>query len=235
MIAAQATPVLAPFARRDATVVESGDPTVLAQLVDGRAGLAIWTRPFAEDTAAELAALDAAALPSVAFEADAGDIGAMLADGARAVPIPPPVARVFEDAADLARRFAALTGAERVFTKLEMVANDACGRLHQDEVAQRMIVTYRGPGTQWLPPEHEAALGGERRAVPPGLLRSVPVFAVALFAGLLGGGGRAILHRSPPIAGTGAARLALTINEALGHDEDDVADALAGRRRAVAA
>lgn len=120
---------------------------------------------------------------------------------------------IVADVAVQARRFADSTGATHVALKLEIIRDNACRKLHHDYVAYRQVCTYRGPGTQWLPRHHEAALGDERVAVPDEWLRSVPRFAAALFTGRLLAGANPILHRSPPIAGTGAIRLVLTINE----------------------
>lgn len=120
---------------------------------------------------------------------------------------------IVADVASQAQHFAEITGSLQLGLKLEMVRDNACRKLHHDYVAHRLVCTYRGPGTQWLPREHEPALGNEREIVPDHWLASVPRFAAALFAGVLLPGARPILHRSPPIAGTGEVRLVLTINE----------------------
>ena len=124
-----------------------------------------------------------------------------------------PQAWVVADIASQVKRFAELSGTMRVALKLEVISDNACSKLHHDYVAHRLVCTYRGPGTQWLGREHETALGDERDTVPDGWLKAVPRFAAALFTGRLLPGVRPILHRSPPIAGTGTVRLVLTINE----------------------
>jgi hypothetical protein len=123
------------------------------------------------------------------------------------------LALVLTDVGRQARHFADLTGATALALKLERVADDACRKLHHDYVPHRLVVTYRGPGTQWLPRAHEPALGDERLNVPADWLCDVPRFTAALFAGRLLPGGNPVLHRSPPILGTGQVRLVLTINE----------------------
>ena len=120
---------------------------------------------------------------------------------------------IVADVAAQARRFADMTGTMHLALKLEVIHDNACRKLHHDYVAHRLVCTYRGPGTQWLPRAHEAALGDEREIVPDHWLAPVSRFAAALFAGVLLPGARPILHRSPPIAGTGEVRLVLTINE----------------------
>jgi hypothetical protein len=120
---------------------------------------------------------------------------------------------IVADVASQTRRFADMTGSLQLGLKLEVVRDNACRKLHHDYVAHRLVCTYRGPGTQWLAREHEPALGDEREIVPDHWLAPVPRFAAALFAGVLLPGARPILHRSPPITGSGEVRLVLTINE----------------------
>ena len=72
----------------------------------------------------------------------------------------------------------------------------------------RLNATYRGPGTQWLPPERaEAALRSQRRYRGP--LNELPRFSVGLFKGVVQAGNGAIVHRSPPVARHGLTRLFL--------------------------
>jgi len=84
---------------------------------------------------------------------------------------------------------------------LETRANDACLRFHADNVSLRMICTYRGAGTQWLP-VHAVDLdplghGGNGRASS---VSEIPTGAVAVMKGLRypDGGDHALVHRSPP-------------------------------------
>jgi len=81
----------------------------------------------------------------------------------------------------------------------------------------RLNATYRGPGTQWPPLELAArALRAQRRY--RGALNELPRFAVGLFKGEGRAGSAAILHRSPPIAGSGITRLFLCLNEDMNED-----------------
>ncbi len=108
----------------------------------------------------------------------------------------------------LARRFAAVTGAGALELRVEGVADDACRKLHADWTDVRLLLTLAGLGT-----EHA---GGDDPGAP---LRRVPTGHVALLKGRLfpgAGPGRhpPCLHRSPPLAGTGARRLLLVMNRA---------------------
>lgn len=173
------------------------------------ADLTIWRRtvpPIAD-------ALDALLfdeLPDLRLEGPAHDIVASLIALAELGDLPASLAWVYRDAAALVRRFVSRDGSGKFAARLEPVATDACKLLHHDYVPLRLVCTYRGPGTEWLPRAHEAKVGAERRDVPPGLLRIVPRFAPALFTGRLNPGARPLLHRSPRFAGD--TRLVLTVN-----------------------
>ena len=107
-----------------------------------------------------------------------------------------------DDAAMLARRFAALMGVDNVRLRVEAIAGDACRKFHADYTDVRLITSWAGPGTDWLP--LGAAEGGHRR---------VPTGWIGLFKGhLFGEGHPPCIHRSPPISGTGQRRLVLGID-----------------------
>jgi hypothetical protein len=130
-----------------------------------------------------------------------------------------------------------LSGERRLRIKLHRCDGDECRQFHVDHVTLRLITTYAGPGTDWL--EDGAArrehLGG--RGLPRNRsvddvnnaivadwtrVHRLPRFAVALFRGAVAHGPGAptpgIIHRSPPIAGTGIKRLRLVIDPADSHD-----------------
>lgn len=116
------------------------------------------------------------------------------------------------DIGELAGRFAALLRIERVAIRLEVVETDACRRFHADYVAVRLICTYTGPGTQWLANDDAAALAPGAEP-PAATIRSIATGDVALFKGR-DRSDTPIVHRSPPIVGTGARRLVLVIDPA---------------------
>jgi len=118
------------------------------------------------------------------------------------------------DLAHLVRLFADAAGAWSVAVRLERLDTDACRVFHADFVGIRLLCTYAGPGTQWLPNRSavRAALGsGDNAAIcpRPDAIRALPRFAVGLFKGDAwpGNRGNGIVHRSPPVAGTGQTRL----------------------------
>ena len=75
----------------------------------------------------------------------------------------------------------------------------------------RLITTYIGPGTEYVDPADAGrALDDQRDYTGP--LNRVPAFGVAVFKGSSGPSGMGVVHRSPPIAGTGLHRLVLCVN-----------------------
>lgn len=150
------------------------------------------------------------------------------------VPVREQGGRAFlDDIAHLTARFAEMMSLDHVDLRLDHVRDDACWKFHCDRVALRLICTYRGPGTEYVPECHrEQALARQRFYYGP--LRRLSRFSVALFQGTLSGdtqeqspkdsgsmhmnpdqnspGQEGVVHRSPPIAGTGVSRLVLCLN-----------------------
>ena len=117
------------------------------------------------------------------------------------------------DIAKLVQVFSRITASAHVDVRLERVDDDACWKFHRDSVDARLLTTYRGPTTEWVQPAH-----GERAILEQegftGPLEHLGIDDVALFKGTQAAGtGRGIVHRSPPIIGTGCVRLLLCLNE----------------------
>lgn len=117
------------------------------------------------------------------------------------------------DITSLAEVFAVLMSAEFLRMRLAVVTTNACRKFHIDAITARLICTYRGTGTQY----GIAANGADPERVftvqtgAPILLRGTqwPVQPP-----------KGLLHRSPPIEGTGEARLVLVLDPVLDTDED---------------
>ena len=116
------------------------------------------------------------------------------------------------DLANLIQVFAGITASARVDLRLERVNDDACWKFHRDSVDARLITTYRGPTTEWVKPSHgERAIREQKEFSGP--LERLGAHDVAIFKGSRASTGNGIVHRSPPIAGTGCTRLLLCINQ----------------------
>ncbi|MEI9985701.1 MAG: DUF1826 domain-containing protein [Aliidongia sp.] len=109
---------------------------------------------------------------------------------------------------DLAARFALLAQSDLVDLRLEAMTHDGCWRFHKDRVRLRLLATYCGPATQIVAAEHAAQALRQQRAYD-GPIEALSNGDVALFKGDHAEPGSGVVHRSPPVQGTGAARLLL--------------------------
>lgn len=132
---------------------------------------------------------------------------------ARGTPEGPERERLIDDAAAMADIFAGLTGAPYLRLRFDVVTTNACRRFHVDAVTVRLVCTYRGTGTQY-------GIGG--KGGDPQRIYTVPTGSPILLRGTLWPEKPAsgLLHRSPPIEGTGETRLVLVLDPVTDPDED---------------
>ncbi|MFM7199357.1 MAG: DUF1826 domain-containing protein [Myxococcota bacterium] len=102
---------------------------------------------------------------------------------------------------------------------LSLLAHDACRQLHYDYLRLRLIVTYAGPGTEWLSEDGVDRAALESRwskaekanahIAREGALRQAQTGEVLLLKGAAwpGNSARGVVHRSPPIQALGLKRL----------------------------
>ncbi|WP_058746700.1 DUF1826 domain-containing protein [Sphingomonas yabuuchiae] len=173
-----------------------GDPAVLATIGQPQVTLAVWQRP------SPLPAPDLADFPAIRFAADMPSVASGVREALGALPSQPWHETLAVDVARLALLYATWTGEERVEVRIERVTGNGCWKFHADYVGLRLISTYCGQATQWLPQ------GATDDTAP----RALAAGDVGLFKGRERAGDRAIIHRSPPIAGTGEDRLLLVID-----------------------
>ncbi len=120
--------------------------------------------------------------------------------------------RLVGDINDLVIEFADITRSEDVDVRLERISHDACWKFHRDSIETRLIMTYRGPTTEWVKHAHaEQAIDEQREYEGP--LERLGDGDVAIFKGSDASPNRGIVHRSPPIEGTGLTRLLLCLNQ----------------------
>lgn len=126
----------------------------------------------------------------------------------------------------LAGQLGTLLGCRYVQARLYVQRSDGCRKIHADNVSVRVICTYVGPGTEWLPNQdlvrrhlgasHVDLKTANRLVLRPGAaVRQCEPFEVLLLKGNAhpGNRGRGAAHRSPPLEASGAARLVLKIDE----------------------
>lgn len=189
-----------------------------AALRAARVSSVLVTRP----RLASLEALDArcATLPefelSRAVLSDTDDLSALLAR----LPDGPERALLHEDMLALLRAFAAASGDLTVHIGLALTRQDECSRFHHDSLRLRLLCTYVGPGTEWLPAHavHAPALGSPHHhsqdviADPEAICRARTHHVLWMKGNRFGFGHAACVHRSPPIRHLGLSRLVLRIS-----------------------
>jgi hypothetical protein len=113
--------------------------------------------------------------------------------------------RLIDDIAALSEIFAGIMQARWLRLRLDLVTTDACRNFHIDAVTARLICTYRGSGTQY---------GISTDGDEPRRVFSVPTGAPILLRGTLWPERprSGLLHRSPPINGTGESRSVLVLD-----------------------
>ncbi|WP_298934709.1 DUF1826 domain-containing protein [uncultured Ruegeria sp.] len=117
-----------------------------------------------------------------------------------------------EDISDLAARFAEVMRAPYLRLRLDAITTNACRKFHVDAIYARLICTYRGTGTQY-----GISLDGE----DPKRVFTVGTGSPMVMRGTLWPQNppSGLLHRSPPISGTGETRLVIVIDPIFDADE----------------
>ena len=114
----------------------------------------------------------------------------------------------------LADLFFSVGETRAVTMRLVTTDEDGCRRFHADSTSLRLLCTYRGPGTEWLTDEQVDRSAQRAGAANDDIVRFGEPSAFAPFwVGILkgtaypGNAGRGLVHRSPPIAGSGQTRV----------------------------
>ncbi|KAJ55815.1 hypothetical protein ACMU_08555 [Actibacterium mucosum KCTC 23349] len=110
-----------------------------------------------------------------------------------------------DDIAQLSRAFANLMEAPYLRLRLDAITTNACRKFHIDAVTARLVCTYRGQATQY---------GMAERGHVPNEIESVPSACPVVLRGTRwpDDAPTGLLHRSPPIEGTGETRLLLVLD-----------------------
>ncbi|MEJ6392659.1 DUF1826 domain-containing protein [Gymnodinialimonas sp. 2305UL16-5] len=168
---------------------------------------AIWRRQLVQEFQSWVNALEPSCLPQgrvVVQPHKVHTVLASLCETSQTLPCPQR-AQLIDDIADLADIFSDLMNAPYLRLRLQAVTSNACRKFHIDAVTARLVCTYRGTGTQYGVSPH----GNE-----PARIFTVPTGAPILLRGTrwpeIPASG--LLHRSPPIEGTGETRLVLVLD-----------------------
>lgn len=197
-------------------VIHTDTAARLEQIKEPGRELVIWRRELPLCLRHWLNGLDAGALPDLRLLAHLSDFNDALTtelDHQR-IACGAPRAMLVADIVQLAKTFHGLTAhtpREPIDVRIEALNHNACWKFHRDNVEARLLTTYRGSGTQWIDPAFsDRAL--EEQDTYSGPIENMVAGDVGIFRGRCAGDGAGIVHRSPPIAGTGETRLLLCLD-----------------------
>lgn len=190
------------------------DPASLGVFREPGCAAAVWRRQTPPDVQSWLDGLDPDILPRgrviLPTNAVAETVGHLC--DMSGLPAGPERDWLQQDIVSLADMFADLMGADFLRLRLDVVTTNACRKFHIDAITGRLVCTYRGTGTQY----GVSADGDDPKRVVT-VQTGVPI----LLRGTLWPAEPAsgLLHRSPPIEGTGETRLVLVLDPV--SDPDD--------------
>lgn len=168
---------------------------------------AIWRRQTPRDLTRWLQDLDPDLLPRGRVILRPQDLAATLSQifEIHCTPAGPERDTFHTDVTAIAEMFAQLMKAQALRLRLDVVTTNACRKFHIDAVTARLVCTYRGTGTQY---------GISTDGEDPRRVFTVPTGAPILLRGTLWPNPPAsgLLHRSPPIEGSGETRLLLVLD-----------------------
>lgn len=188
---------------------------VLHRILDPGVTLSLWQRLPHQAITRELSPLRASHLPDVrCWTSPASfddDVSALLQQQGLD---PLAFKNWCSDLGWLAALFFRMSGGQDVALRLEATEDDGCRRFHVDRTHLRLLCTYRGPGTEWLT-DAQVDRGAQASGAPnEGIVRfGEPSQFEPFWVGVMkgdaypGNAGRGLVHRSPPIAGTGQTRV----------------------------
>jgi hypothetical protein len=133
-----------------------------------------------------------------------------------------------KDIVNLISDFLEIADVPRVKVFVGPVVDDRCRKFHVDKLRLRLVCTYAGPGTEWLPEgaANRDAIGKEFRTYKQGnraivkdetTVRRFEEGNVLLFKGTLHEHrpSNPIIHRSPPVMKLGLQRFVLIVSDGL--------------------
>lgn len=128
--------------------------------------------------------------------------------------------QLLKDVANCVNQFSNVTKTASFNLLLATVNTNMCRRFHTDMNDLRMLCTYSGPGTLWLPEDNVdrealyASKDNERIVRDTNNIRQAPTGSVIILKGAIypEPGTKAIVHRSPTIEESGERRLLLRID-----------------------
>ena len=125
----------------------------------------------------------------------------------------------WKDVHDITRDFLEFSKDGTGTLHLKVVADDACSKFHVDGYRLRLFTSYLGPGTEWLPEDavnrHALGTTNEQIVKKPTRFQCMGTGHVGILKGEIPNQDQyvqGIVHRSPPLQGTGHRRLILRVD-----------------------
>ena len=195
----------------------ASSPRGLASIKDAGCSAAIWTREPAATFQNWIDELDPVDLPRARMMLRAEMVRDAMTDLVDAYALPDCDERTMlvDDIAALAAMFSSIMDSRYLRLRLDVIETNACHKFHIDAVTARLICTYRGCATQY----GNGAMGAD-----PKDIFDVPTGSPMILRGTswpstsrLG-----LLHRSPPIEGSGEMRLVLVVDPIADIEADEL-------------
>ena len=189
----------APLQTRDLPVMTVNHYEDMTAALNDQTDAAIWSRIIPSPVLAWINSLPADQLPSARIVLSPEHVSHAMGEIFEAHSLAPCAALDWlkADVETLAREVSQAAKTPMVRLRLDPIFNDACVKMHIDNVFARLICTYRGPGTEL---GLDAGDGPTLASVSPGM----PIYMKGKLwvdHDLVG-----LTHRSPPILGTGLVR-----------------------------
>ncbi|MEP3225635.1 MAG: DUF1826 domain-containing protein [Parasphingorhabdus sp.] len=189
-----------------ASTVTANEPAILQKISSKDYNLAIWKRSLAMNYAGLLDSN----IENVRVTVPASDPETMLRSEMDQCGFPKSAASAFliEDILDLCELFGKTVHYPKIEIRVELVTGNSCWKFHSDYVEIRLITTYIGRGTQWI---DQYDIDRISDGLEPLDINELEPGDVGLFKGKLNNN-QPVIHRSPPIDGSGEKRLLLVLN-----------------------
>lgn len=188
-------------------VIMGRDPEILDDIHLPSVAASIWTRVPDPHFQAWIDGLPVERLPGLktVLPIHLAEAAVLSACEAAGTPAGPEQDMLAGDVGALVLMVAKTLRVEQVRLRLDVSGEVMCPKFHTDNVPARLLCSYRGPGTDYVP---------EGAQDTPGRIRQVRTGAVALFRGRLWPDEErtGLLHRSPPVPQEIGARLLLVID-----------------------
>lgn len=216
---------------RDATATEAGSearrvalgatPEVLAEIYENSTNIAIWerrfTQPFTKTVDEFVASRHKPYLSSIVTPQEAPSLLRKAIDNSD-------FNELADDVSELVDMFCCLFNLKQTGLRMTVLCDSMCPKFHVDHVPCRLVTTYSGVATQWLPHHlvmrEKLGIGSEGKAdSESGLYQhdtDIQTMASADVALLKGEGwpgnqNAGLVHRSPAVT-NGKGRLLLTLD-----------------------